>query len=83
MIYPGKRAQDCGSLTYTSAPVTELNGRRRTKSGDTLGQGEVASESQAHGSVRANEHNESLFWDTLDRPLRRVTSIPNSPFIFP
>jgi len=54
MIYPGNRAQDNGSLTYTSAPVTELNGRRRTKSGDTLGQGEVESESQAHASVRDN-----------------------------
>jgi urate oxidase len=56
MINPGNRAQDSGSLTYTSAPMTELNGRRRTKSGDTLGQGEVESESQAHASVRDNEH---------------------------
>jgi hypothetical protein len=63
--------------------MTELNGRRRTKSGDTLGQGEVESESQAHASVRDNEHMKVCSGIRSIALLRRVTSHPNFPLHIP
>lgn len=81
MTYKDNRAQNNGSPTCTSAPMTELNGRRRTKSGETLEQGDVDSK-----SAIMSRRNVSR-WDYV---LDRAPSLPMShvscqilPFIIP